>query len=364
MANYLGRTWTSTELREYLSDIAPVAGASPSTLSDGRADGVRSIAVRTGSGLDFTVLPGRAMDIPQCWFKGIPLHYASATGITAPGYYEEPGLRWLRTFFGGLLTTCGITYSGAPSVDRGEELGLHGRIGNAGAEDVSVNQDWKDDEYVISLRGSMREASVMAENIVLTRSIRTELGSRGFELEDVIENRGFEPQPLMMLYHFNFGFPMLSPDAKVVAPIKATAPRDKQAAADNGVAECRGFLAPSAGYKEKVFFHQLAADANGQTFVSLVNRNVNGTPLAIVLRYRKEQLPELTEWKMMGQGCYVVGLEPGTVNPIGRAAAREKGKLPMLAGQERYTVAVRFEVLESEEEIAAIEAEAATLAGA
>ncbi len=94
MAHYLEKTWTKSELRAYLSDIGAVAGATPAVLSDGKGDGVRSVAVRTGSGLEFTVLPGRAMDVPQCWYKGIPLHFASATGVTSPGYYEEPGLRW------------------------------------------------------------------------------------------------------------------------------------------------------------------------------------------------------------------------------------------------------------------------------
>ena len=284
MAHYLEKSWTKSELRAYLSDIGAVAGATPAVLSDGKGDGVRSVAVRTGSGLEFTVLPGRAMDVPQCWYKGIPLHFASATGITSPGYYEEPGLRWLRTFCGGLLATCGITYSGAPNVDLGEELGLHGRIGNAGAENVGVTERWEGDEYVISVQGQMREASVMAENLVLTRSIRTRLGARGFQLQDVIENQGFETQPLMMLYHFNFGFPLLSPSASVVAPILGTEPRDEQAAADNGVAEFREFPAPTSGYKEKVFFHKLATDADGRTFVALVNRDINGSPLAIALR--------------------------------------------------------------------------------
>ncbi len=361
MARYLGQSWTKRELRRYLSDPAQLAGITPALLTDGKAEGVRTLNVRTGSGLEFTVLPGRAMDVPQCWYNGVALHFASATGITHPGYYEEPGLRWLRTFFGGLLATCGITYSGAPSVDQGESFGLHGRIGNAGAENVAVSEEWEGDEYLLSVRGRMREASVMGENLTLTRSITTRLGAKSFRLEDVIENRGFEPQPLMMLYHFNFGFPLLSEDATVVAPITATEPRDPQAAADNGVEECLGFLPPTAGYKEKVFFHTLAADGSGRTFVALVNRNPGGKPLGIVLRYRKSQLPQLTEWKMMGEGCYVVGLEPGTVNPIGRAAARERGMLPMIEPQQRYPVEVDFEVLDSDEELQQIEAEAKEL---
>jgi hypothetical protein len=145
VASYLGKTWTKQSLRSYLSSEAAVAGAFPFIYSDGKADGVRGIQIRTGSGLEFQVVPGRAMDIFGCSYRGIPLQFTSATGMTNPGYYEEPGLSWLRTFFGGLLATCGISASGAPSVDEGAAYGLHGRIGNAAAEDVSIAQKWVGD---------------------------------------------------------------------------------------------------------------------------------------------------------------------------------------------------------------------------
>jgi hypothetical protein len=364
MAHFLGRQWTKQELRKYLSNIAAVAGAVPFEYSDGKADGVQGVAVTTGSGLSFTVLPGRAMDIYECRFKGIPLHFSSSTGVTAPAYYEEPGLRWLRTFFGGLLSTCGITYSGAPSTDQGEVLGLHGRIGNAGAENLRVCEEWDGDDYRITVGGRMREALVMGENLLLTRTITTMLGAKAIRIEDTIENLGFTAQPLQMLYHFNFGFPLLSETSRVVAPIISTVPRDEQARADNGLAECRRFSTPVQGYTEKVFFHDLAADSAGRTFVALVNPSVGGVPMGVVLRYEKKALPKLTEWKMVGTDCYVCGLEPGTTNPIGRAAARSKGELMTLAPQAVHRVVVDFEVLGSPEELASIEAEAKKLAPA
>jgi len=364
MAHFLGKEWTRAELRKRLSDVAAVAGAVPFAYVDGKAEGVRGVAVTTGSGLSFDVLPGRAMDIYGCRFKGIPLHFSSATGMTSPAYYEEPGLRWLRTFFGGLLSTCGITYSGAPCTDQGEVLGLHGRIGNAGAENLRVSEEWDGDEYRITVGGRMREALVMGENLTLTRTVTTMLGAKSLRIDDRIENLGFSPQPLQMLYHFNFGFPLLSETSRVVAPVLSTAPRDEQAAADNGIAECRTFGAPVQGYKEKVFFHDVATDGRGRTFVALVNPSVGGRPLGVVLRYVKKELPKLTEWKMIGTDCYVCGLEPGTATPIGRAAARGRGELMTLAAQAVHHVEVNFEVLDSAEELAAIEAEAKALAPA
>ncbi len=105
-------------------------------------------------------------------------------------------------------------------MDQGEPLGLHGRISNTAAEDICIKQGWDGDEYKISVRAMMREAGAMEENITLTRSIETKLRQNGFRLHDVIENNGFEPQPRMMLYHFNFGFPLLCPNAKITGLVK------------------------------------------------------------------------------------------------------------------------------------------------
>ena len=37
------------------------------------------------------------------------------------------------------MTTCGLTYMGAPCTDAGDTLGLHGRISNTPACDVGVS---------------------------------------------------------------------------------------------------------------------------------------------------------------------------------------------------------------------------------
>jgi hypothetical protein len=208
----------------------------------------------------------------------------------------------------------------------------------------------------------LRECSAMGENMTLTRRIETRLGWKKFLLTDVIENRGFTPQPLMMLYHLNYGFPLLGPNAKVVAPIITTEARDEEAEKDDGVAECLTFPAPVPEYKEKVFFHDLAADKDGRTFAALLNEDVgNGMPLGIVERFNKEQLPTFTEWKMPCQGFYVLGLEPGTAVPIGRGNLRQQNALPFLDGQAQYPVEIEFEVLDSVEDFERIRQEAKQL---
>ena len=362
MAEYLGRSWSKQDLISRIGDPQQIAGITRCTLAEGKAAGVQALQVNTGGGLQFTVLPGRGMDIAGACFQGRALGFLSPTGITSPAYYEEPGLSWLRSFFAGLLTTCGITSAGAPSVDQGREFGLHGRVSNAAAEDVSVEQEWEGDEYLLRLSGKVREAQAMGENLVLKRTLCTHLGARGFDLEDRIENRGFEAQPLMMLYHINFGFPLLGPDARVVGPIRETVARDEEARKDRGVEEALVFPEPVEGYEEKVFFHTLGADREGKTFIALLNRDTGDvSPLGVVLRFNTRELPALTEWKMPRRGFYVVGLEPGTVTPIGRGPLREAGRLPTLEGQGEYRIRIGFEVLAGAEELDRIEAEAVEL---
>jgi hypothetical protein len=302
------------------------------------------------------------MDIPEARFRGKPLHFFSGTGVTSPAYYEEPGLGWLRSFFAGLLTTCGIANSGAPSVDQGEPYGIHGRVSNAAAENLCLDQGWEDDRYRITLKGKIRESRAMFEDLSLTRRIETGLGWKGFDLYDEIFNHGYEPQPLLMLYHFNFGFPLLGPGARVIGPILGTEARDEEAVKDNGVAESLTYPEPIQGFQEKVFFHKLAGDREGNSFVALWNQDTgDGTPLGILLRFNLRELPAFTQWKMPRKGFYVTGLEPGTVPPLGRGVLREQGRLPMIEGRERYSICISFQVIETPGEVEALENEAGDL---
>jgi galactose mutarotase-like enzyme len=61
--------------------------------------------------------------------------------------------------------------------------------------------------------------------------------------------------------------------------------------------------------------------------------------------YDTEDLPCFTEWINLLEQDYVLGLEPGTHNPIGRAAAKKSGTLvSLLPGEKRtYSVSITFE---------------------
>lgn len=351
MPKYLGKTWTKNELLKYIGDPLQIAGAIPSVLSDGKAEGVKAVHIRTGSGLEYYVLPGRGMDIPLASYKGYPLNFFSGTGITSPMYYEEPGLRWLRTFNVGLLTTCGIGYSGMPNTDRGEELGLHGRVANSGAENVAVRQEWVEDEFIISVQGKIREASAMFENLSLTRTVESRMGSSKISIHDVVENHSFDSNPVMMLYHINFGFPFLSPDSKLIIPSRRIVPRDDISKSDDGVNQSKSFSPPISGYQEKAFFHFPESNEDGITKVGIVNPESVGNigiPYGVIIKYDTRQLPYLFQWKMLREGFYTCGIEPGMAHPVGRNEARNKEQLFLLEGQGSYRIDFEIDILETE----------------
>ena len=143
-------------LREYVGDISQLADAREGRLVDGRSDGMRVIDVKTAKGLSFSILPSRGMDIAWASYKGLPLSFISKAGVVHPAYFEKDGMGFLRSFTCGMLTTCGLTYMGAPCEDENEMLGLHGRISNIPAQNVSILKEWNGNRYEINVSGEVQ----------------------------------------------------------------------------------------------------------------------------------------------------------------------------------------------------------------
>lgn len=325
---------TKKELMSRVGDMSQIARITDFRFESGRAEGMRGLETVNGSGLQFTVLPSRCLDIAQASYKGIPLSFISKAGISAPGFFEKDGLGFLRNFTCGLITTCGLTYMGAPCRDQEEELGLHGRIANIPAGNCSYRADWVGDRYILSIKGQMRESSMFGDNMVLNREITTECGSNHIHIKDTIENEGFTETPFMLLYHCNFGYPLLDENTKLELTSPTVIPRDPRA--QEGIDEWNIFTKPQPGFTEQLYYFDVPAEDDGYASASLVNPDLFDHGLKVTVRFKKETLPYLAEWKQIGEGDYVVGLEPGTWIPEGRAKARQRGELRFLKPGERY----------------------------
>lgn len=167
-------------LLERTGRLSQVGGISHFTHADGKAKGVSTLRVRTAQGLEFWVVPDRGLDIFEASFQGGSLCWHSPNGMVHSAYYSTRDLEWLRSFPGGLLSTCGLTTAGAPSEDNGESFGLHGSTSNTPAEAVHWSERWEENDCLLTVSGKVREASVHAANMLLERTISTSLESRSF----------------------------------------------------------------------------------------------------------------------------------------------------------------------------------------
>lgn len=334
------------QLFSYVGDLSQVAGLKEYTLTSGKAKGVRALDVKTGSGLEFTVLADRCLDISGLSFKGTNCSYMSKTGIVSPEYYNEQDKGFLRSFFSGFLTTCGLRNVGSPCIENGESFSMHGRISNTPGEEICAQTEWIGGVPVLTISGKMREATLFGENLILKRKITCKYGESKIKIENTLENRGFKKEALMLLFHFNMGYPLLDEDSILVTPTENLIPRDPEA--ERGKTTFQQCQQPTPNYHEQVFYHDLQADAEGNTRVALINRKIE---LGIAIHFSKNQLFNFTQWKQMGEGEYVMGLEPCNCYVGGRKDQRNDGILEYLEPGEVRNFDLIIELLNGSDQI-------------
>lgn len=334
------------ELKSHVGTMDQLARVRTSVLDDGRGRGIRIADVDNGSGLRFTVLLDRGMDIGDASFNGVPFAYQAPVGLVHPSHFEPDGFRWLRSFGGGLLAGCGLRNVGNPEAEEGMRvdgpLGLHGRLSNTPAEDIAVSKGWKNGKYCLSVCGTVREVSFFGENLALRRTISTAMGDNSITISDEVTNHGVRPSPLEILYHINAGFPLLSEVSVVEGRVKETTPRNDDAA--KGIGDWNRCQPPTEGCSEQCFFHDVETDADGMARMTLRNPD---SGMAMEVAYCKAELPYFTQWKMMGAQEYVMGLEPANCHPEGQAAEKENGTLKIIEPGEtvEFNVVIRLCVM-------------------
>ena len=336
MGVLFNKGYSRKDLLRKIGNISQAGGTRCVELQEGPERGVRAIDFDTGTGFRFTVLPDRAMDVFSASHCGRSLCWHSPSGPVAPQYNDPRGLGWLWTFPGGLVTTCGLTQVGGPCNDNGEALGLHGRVSTIPAANVCHGTRWEGDDCILFAEGTVAEARIFGSQIRLSRRITAKLGENRFFIRDVVENIGYDPCPHMILYHCNIGYPVLDAGAMLVSPTKSVRPLNDVTANDM---EYSKFSGPVPNYSERVYDHTLQPGTNGSVRVALVNETFDNGPgrpagLGVYVQFKLSQLPRFTQWKMLGEGAYVVGMEPGNCSVLGRAAAREAGELVTLRPQE------------------------------
>ncbi len=368
------KTWTLTDLAadEYIEQICiepedvggPAAGYSVSkrTLRGGLRDGVDIVEVDNGL-LWFVLIPTRGMGIWGAMCGDMHLGWSSPVdGPVNPAFvplWEPSGIGWLSGF-DEMLVRCGLESNGAPEFrpDGTLQWPLHGKIANTPANHLEVTIDGDSGE--IAVKGIVDETRLFGNKLRMVSTVSTKVGQPWFTVSDEIINLSAEPGELELLYHTNFGLPLLTPGASLLLPIEKMAPRDAVAAAD--VDHWNVYDPETPGLGEACFFFDPAADAEGHTHALL--RSADGRQ-GVSVKFNKRQLPCFTLWKnrQAATDGYVTGLEPAINFPNRRSFEKAKGRVAVLAPGESRRFELTIEAHPDAESVAAAERAVASIQG-
>jgi hypothetical protein len=308
-------------------------------LSGGRRDGVLLVELVAGSTKVF-VLPDRGLGIWKVMAGDCELGWQSPVhGPVHPRFVplaEPNGLGWLDGF-DELVARCGLVSNGAPDFDAAGRLrhGLHGRIANLPAHHLDVTLD--EAAGTITLTGAVDETRFLCHALQMTTSLTISADRQRVAWSDTVRNLSERPATMQMLYHVNFGPPLLGPGSEFVAAVEEVAPRDAAGTAD--VPHWNRYDAPRAGRGEEVHFMRMRAQPDGKAAALLVAPEGRH---GACLEWRADTLPCFTLWKNQGglADGYVTGLEPGTNYPNARSFEESHGRVVALAPNQT----VRFDL--------------------
>ncbi len=338
---------SKSDILRHVGSMEQLASVRRVTCNDGHGDGLRLIELRNGC-LDAAFVADRCLDPAWIRWKGIHFTFLTKPGLASRHDCDYSGN---RTIIGGGMFTCGFDNIHGHRMVDGVQYPTHGTIRTTPAEKISTDAFWDGDKYRLTIAGEMRESALFGENLVLRRQITSSYEDNGFVLADTVSNEGFYETPLCLLYHCNFGFPLLQEGSRLILPSLECIPRDADAEAGM---ERRGVMdTPADQAKEQVFQHRMASDAQGETFAALVNDKLG---IGMAIYWNVSVLPYMTQWKSFASGDYAMAVEPTNTGFEGRAKPGDT-LLPM---QEK-SFQLRFVVLEDGNSIRQMEKAARSL---
>jgi hypothetical protein len=154
-------------------------------------------------------------------------------------------------------------------------------------------------------------------------------------VDDEAANQGYASSPLALMYHINFGWPLVAPGAFVNTPSLRL-----RGEGDNRLAR-----APKPGTSERVWIFAVEPDERGRGSAGIANPRVDATrAVGASLSWDAAALPTLVQWEIANvAGHYAIGLEPSTALPIDPASG---ARFPTLEPGESRRLGVAIELLE------------------
>ena len=270
-----------------ISNFQQIGSLRRYTLEGGKEKGIDVIDCDNGK-LRFLLNVSKACDVMQLYHEGQNTSFISKNGFTL----REPPFG--NRFEGGMLYTCGLDNVGGMR----DGNPVHGSLHNIPAEIVRAECN---DEGIV-VEAIIRDTALFGKNLVLRRRIYSAIGSESLRLEDTLVNEGYRTENYCVLYHVNFGYPLLDEGARIVADVAKCDPRTDWAR-ENEATVCE-ITEPLPEQKETCYFLTF-----NQPQISLVNDKLGKS---VTLSYSGDTLPHFVEWKSMSCGTYALGFEPTT----------------------------------------------------
>jgi hypothetical protein len=194
----------------------------------------------------------------------------------------------------------------------------------------------------------------------LWTELSTEPGSNTFRVSDTLTSRGAAEQEFQLLYHTNFGKPLLGAGATFAGAVERITPFNARAA--EGISTYEKYEAPTLGFIEQVYKIKPLAGSDDRTLAVL--RNAAGDRAASVA-FDVKELPYLTLWKNTNADAegYVTGIEPGTSFPHNRRIERAKGRVPKLAAGATRTFTIEYGIHVGADQVKEVLARVAAIQG-
>lgn len=253
-------------------------------LTEGKEAGIRVIELGCGV-MRALINENHGMDIMQLSHKGDNIGFICKNG------FNNENLAFGKRFEGGMLYTCGIDLIG-----RGEGIIQHGTYHTYPARILSIEEG----EDYAKVCGELEFTSLFGKNLVMKRAIT--LTNDNITVNDELVNRDTVDSNYCLLYHTNFGYPMLDEGVTIDFAPKSIAPCNGHA--KNNLHQQANIVAPIDNEPERCYYIETDRD-----YVVINNEKLGKR---VTLTYSKDTLPDLLQWVAPRSYDYALGIEPCT----------------------------------------------------
>jgi len=312
---------------------------------EGLSAGIQAIELENRDGLYASIIEDQCLNVYDFSFKGINCAFQGKNGLVSNKYFNGGTNEFSYYWPAGMMYTCGLANCGEPVTEDGIFHPQHGRIGMMSAENVVLERS-QDGAWIT---GTVRDGLVCGHNLELKRKIFFPAKGKEIRICDTVTNLEGIDTDMMILYHCNFGYPLLAPGAKMV---KGAGEISDPLGSAFHCEDCDKITEPLNVKDEEVYCHTNTPDEEGFGWAAVINQALD---LGCYVKYKMDTLPLLMQWKNFCSNDYAMGLEPANCYNLGRSKEREHKTLPVLKPYESRNFEIAIGILEGSQEISDFE---------